>query len=515
MAKKDFLIHIDLNQNQLLNTALQVLATAPSNPVLGQIYYNTTNSTSYICTNTVGPVWLDLGQVYTHPTYVGATQPASATTGGTIISQIQLTNGHVTGVVTRTLTAADVGAATTSHTHAFSEITSLPANTILANNTGTVGTAKAITVAELLTMLSIAYGDATVLNTGTDTGQRTWTAKQLTDWVNAKISGYITAVNLSLGTATSTTQPINNSAGSGVVLPSSTTSTAGLMSSADKTKLDGIATGANNYVHPTDNPGVHPFVTELTSGLQVLSQVVVNSTGHVTTIKGRNLTASDIASVMINDAVNNGTNTTWSSTKIFTELQAAINQAQTGALQYKGQYNPSTNVPNIGADASIKIGYTYVISTTGIFLTQEVEAGDMIIAKADNPGTDLTKWQLVNKNIPAIVSATELVKGIIQLATNAEAIAGTNTEKAVTPAGVKAALDSRLGKYYATFGNGSSTSFTITHSIGTTEVMVQVRETATKEEVIVAWSAPTGTTVVINVNVPPANNQYEVLITKI
>ena len=287
------------------------------------------------------------------------------------------------------------------------------------------------------------------------------------------------------------------------------------MTGTDKAKLDGVASNANNYVHPTDNPGVHPFATELTSGLQVLSQVVVNNTGHVTTIKGRNLTAADIASVMINDAVNNGTNTTWSSTKIFTELQAAINQVQTGALQYKGQYNPSTNVPNIGADASIKIGYTYVVSTTGIFLTQEVEAGDMIIAKADNPGTDLTKWQLVNKNIPAIVSATELVKGIIQLATNAEAIAGTNTEKAVTPAGVKAALDSRLGKYYATFGNGSSTSFTITHSIGTTEVMVQVRETATKEEVIVAWSAPTGTTIVINVNVPPANNQYEVLITKI
>ena len=70
MAKKDFLIHIGLNQKQLLNTALQVLATAPSNPVLGQIYYNSTNSTSYICTNPTGPIWLDLGQLYTHPTYV-------------------------------------------------------------------------------------------------------------------------------------------------------------------------------------------------------------------------------------------------------------------------------------------------------------------------------------------------------------------------------------------------------------------------------------------------------------
>jgi hypothetical protein len=36
-----------------------------------------------------------------------------------------------------------------------------------------------------------------------------------------------------------------------------TTSAAGLMSAADKTKLDGIATGANNYVHPTTAGNKH------------------------------------------------------------------------------------------------------------------------------------------------------------------------------------------------------------------------------------------------------------------
>lgn len=512
MANKKFLVNIDLNNNQLLNASLQVLATAPSAPVIGQIYWNSASSTAFCWT---GATWLDLGQVYTHPTYAGTAQPATATTGANIISQIQLTNGHVTGVTTRALTIGDIGAAAASHTHAFGQITGLPTQTILGNKTGASGPAQALTVSDLLTMLSISYGAAGDLTTGTSTNQSTWSAKVLVDFINFKLNSYLQTVGLALGTRTATDMPITNSGGTGVTLPSATASLAGLMTGADKAKLDSVASNANNYIHPTDNPGAHPFANTITSGLKVISKLGVNGTGHVVSVEGRDLTAADIASVMINDAVNNGTNTTWSSTKIFTELQAAINQAQTGALQYKGQYNPSTNTPNIGADASIKIGYTYVVSATGIFLTQEVEAGDMIIAKTDNPGTDLTKWQLVNKNIPAIVSATELVKGIIQLATNAEAVAGTNTEKAVTPAGVKAALDSRLGKYYTTFGNGSSTSFTITHSIGTTEVMVQVRETATKEEVIVAWSAPTGTTVVINVNVPPANNQYEVLITKI
>ncbi len=80
--------------------------------------------------------------------------------------------------------------------------------------------------------------------------------------------------------------PITNSAGTGVTLPVATTTLAGLMSAADKVKLNGIETGANNYVHPTNNPGVHPFATTLTSGLQVLSQLVVNNEGHVTGVWG-------------------------------------------------------------------------------------------------------------------------------------------------------------------------------------------------------------------------------------
>src|SRR5690606_30703897 len=141
------------------------------------------------------------------------------------------------------------------------------------------------------------------------------------------------------------------------------TTLAGLMSAVDKVKLDGIATGANNYVHPTNNPGAHPFATAQTSGLLVLSQMIVNNEGHVTTIAGRNLTASDIASVMINDAINNGTVQTWSSSKIYTEIQNAIGQAQTGALVYKGNYNPTNNTPAITtAGLGVKTGWTYVVS---------------------------------------------------------------------------------------------------------------------------------------------------------
>lgn len=511
MAKIDSLVHIDFTKNEILNARLQNLATAPSVTAsdIGFTYWNINDDTAYAWT---GTEWIDLGASYSHPTFSGTGQPSSALSGANVISRITLDNGHVTGVTTRALTPADIGAAAASHTHAFSQITGLPTMTILGNNTGSTGVAKAMTVGELLTMLSIVKGTLTQLNTGTATADATWSAKDLNDWLMGKLGSYLTAVDLALGTRTSTTMPITNSAGTGVTLPVATATLAGLMSAADKVKLNGIETGANKYVHPTNNPGTHPFATELTSGLQVLSQLVVNNTGHVTGVSGRNLTAADIASVMINDAINNGTNTTWSSSKIYAELQDAINQAQTGALIYQGNYNPVTNTPDITTNTDVKTGWTYVVDTEGTFAGEDVEAGDMIIAKVDNPGTTAANWQIVNKNIPAIVDATTLVKGIIQLATNAEALAGTNATKAITPATLKAVLDAQVKGYVANFGNGSATAFTITHGLGTQDVQVMVQRVSDRKWVLVEWAAPTTTTVTINVNVAPASNSLRALI---
>lgn len=511
MAKLDSLVHLDLTKQELLNARLQNLATAPSvTPSdIGFTYWNITDNTAYSWT---GTAWIDLGAAYSHPTFPGTGQPSTALSGANVISRITLDNGHVTGVTTRALTAANIGAAAASHTHAFSQITGLPTMTILGNMSGSTGVAQALTVGQLFTMLGLIKGNLADLNTGTSTESATWTAADLNAWLMGKLGDYLTAVNLALGTRTSTTMPITNSAGTGVTLPIATTTLAGLMSAADKVKLNGIDAGANNYVHPTNNPGAHPFATAITSGLQVLSQMIVNNEGHVTTIAARNLTAADIASVMINDAINNGTNTTWSSNKIYTELQNAINQAQTGALIYQGNYNPVTNTPNITTNTAVKTGWTYVVDTAGTFAGQEVEAGDMIIAKVDNPGTTAANWQIVNKNIPAIVDATTLVKGIIQLATTAEGLAGTNNTKAITPLVLKAVLDAQVKGYVANFGNGSAIAFTITHGLNTQDVQVMVQRVSDRKWVLVEWAAPTTTTVTINVNVAPASNSLRVLI---
>ena len=98
-----------------------------------------------------------------------------------------------------------------------------------------------------------------------------------------------TALNLKAGSNVS----LSNSSGTVTIAATDTTysaatqSTAGLMSSTDKTKLDGIATGANKYTHPSDagNTGSFGDTTNQTPAYGATFKVpsfTVNSAGHVT-----------------------------------------------------------------------------------------------------------------------------------------------------------------------------------------------------------------------------------------
>jgi hypothetical protein len=64
----------------------------------------------------------------------------------------------------------------------------------------------------------------------------------------------------------------------GHVHSAATTSVAGFLSAADKTKLDGIATGANNYTHPTGDGNSHVPATGTTNdGRALVSGTTANS----------------------------------------------------------------------------------------------------------------------------------------------------------------------------------------------------------------------------------------------
>ena len=103
-----------------------------------------------------------------------------------------------------------------------------------------------------------------------------------------------------------------------------TTSTDGLMSSEDKTKLDGIATGANRYTHPS--------YTNRASGLY---KITVDATGHVSAATA--VTKSDITALGI---PGQDTNTTYANATTSTdglmsaEDKVKLNGIAAGANKY-------------------------------------------------------------------------------------------------------------------------------------------------------------------------------------
>jgi hypothetical protein len=63
-------------------------------------------------------------------------------------------------------------------------------------------------------------------------------------------------------------------------------------------------------------------------------------------------------------------------------------------------------------------------------------------------------------------------------------------------------------KFSANIGNGSATSIAVTHNLGTQDITVAVRDTATNSGVLVDWVATDTNTVTLIFAVAPASNAY-------
>jgi hypothetical protein len=90
-------------------------------------------------------------------------------------------------------------------------------------------------------------------------------------------------------------------------------------------------------------------------------------------------------------------------------------------------------------------------------------------------GTDATKGVTPAGLQAKVASAT--AKGIAELATSAETITGTDTARVVTPAGLKATLDARMisGKHTATAGEATAETLEIATGLaGATGFIVQI-----------------------------------------
>lgn len=118
-------------------------------------------------------------------------------------------------------------------------------------------------------------------------------------------------------------------------------------------------------------------------------------------------------------------------------------------------------------------------------------------------------WSSFGTVAPA---ASETTAGIAEIATQAETDAGTDDARIVTPAKL-ANWSGRLRKYATSIGDGSATSYTITHSLNTRDVIIRVfPNSGNYDDVEVDVYRPSTTTATLVFATAPASNAYRVVV---
>jgi hypothetical protein len=123
-------------------------------------------------------------------------------------------------------------------------------------------------------------------------------------------------------------------------------------------------------------------------------------------------------------------------------------------------------------------------------------------------GSSSISWQTFGVAAPA---ASETTAGVAELATQAETDAGTDDLRIVTPLKL-ATWSGRIKKYSVAIGDGSATSYTITHNLASRDVHVTVYNASSYDEVITDVTHATTNTLTIVFASAPASNAYRVVV---
>jgi hypothetical protein len=496
MARK-FLVAIDLNKNELQNAVIQNLGTAPAAPVAGQVYYNTTDNQLYIYNGTRWEVagnavqsgvlsarpaanTVDAGTIYyatdnylfyysdgstwqqtnafgsvTAQTSYGATSGNGSSTN---YARADHTHGTpALGTATPSAiagTTGSAGSATTpskeDHTHAFNPASDLPMNTYKITGLGTpVSGTDAATKAYADLMLPLAGG--------TMTGAIAMGANKITNLgtptadADAANKGYVDSVAQGLDTKAS-------------VVAATTTNGTLATAFANGQVIDGVTLATGNRIlikNQTDETvngiyvvaasGAPARSTDMDAGSEFPGAYAFVEQG---TVNG------DTGWVCTNNAP-----VTLGSTNItFTQFSGA------------GTYTASNGVLLTGSN------FTFA-PRTGYGLQTGASGAEVKLATTS--GLNLSSDLAVGAG-----------NGISVL---------TNT----------VAIDSAVvvSKYAANVGDGTNTTYTVTHSLNTKDVIVTLYDnSAPYAEVICDVQHTSTSAITLLFSVAPTSNQYRVVV---
>lgn len=188
--------------------------------------------------------------------------------------------------------------------------------------------------------------------------------------------------------------------------------------------------------------------------------------------------------------------------------KAYVDSVATGLLEYKGGYNASTNSPALtgGSNIASEKGDTYTVTADGTFISEQVRVGDLIIVEEAISASStpaLSKFTIVQSNVDlatAAATAGAAVKGI----------SGYDSNNFSVSSGFVS-----LKKFSANIGDGSNTSYTVNHALGSRDVIVQLYDNSSYDTVIADVVRTDTNNVTVSFTAAPSTNDIRVLIQKI
>ncbi len=438
----------------------------------------------------------------------------------------------------------------------FPTIPTVNDGTLTVQGTGVLGGTGTFTAndADNVT-ISISHDNTSRTDTTSSASGNSFT---VVDSVTTNATGHVTAINVKTQTVSdddTTSLPIKNAGGTtqftstdvtGLRFEGGTNVTVDFTPSDQTVKINSTDQYQGTLTSITEGPGitVTPSATSPTVAVDYLgSDNYLLEAGAATVAS-----SADIINFS-DDTDSNVKKTTLGTIPVnsLTLVKNYIDSSVSGGVYYQGGYDPTTDLTspgNYGLQTPpnpniIEIGWMYTVTADGTFFGEQVRVGDVLIAEIDAP-TSLSDWTTVQNNIDL---ATSLVVGLGNVVPGS-----SNTVTAPYTSGT-ATLDvvdstpTQKGAIIVDAGTGISVSYTsgtatvtntqtnsvntyavtisdtatITHNLGTKDVIIQLYDVVTNETVyadIVRVNTSPFNTATITFSATPTND-VRVLVQKI